>query len=54
MYLFIFYLSFRACSGIMREVPCSDASHYCFIHHLFIIYLSVPAAAVCVRHPAAA
>jgi uncharacterized membrane protein YhaH (DUF805 family) len=55
--VFVIYLVFSACSGRMRETSCGSmmpAIIILFIISLFILYYFVPAAAACVRHPAAA
>jgi hypothetical protein len=49
----IFSSIFSVCSGSMRGVSCGSMMLAIIIYYLFIYYL-VPAAAVCVRHPAAA
>jgi hypothetical protein len=53
---FIIYYLFSACSGSMHEASCSSmmpAIITLFFYFLFILYYLVPAAAACLRHPAA-
>jgi hypothetical protein len=55
MFIIIYYL-FSACSGSMREASCSSmmpAIITLFIFFYLFIYDLVPAAAACLRHPAA-
>jgi hypothetical protein len=52
--VYIYLLIFSACSGSMREVSSGSTMLAIIIHHLYIYWYLVPAAAACGRRLAAA